>query len=48
MKVNPAFVFILIITTSLAIHTLVHSYPAITLALGRFELGLLSWPSHLL
>jgi len=39
MKVNPAFVFILIIATSLAIHTLVHSYPVITLALGRSELG---------
>jgi len=48
MKVNTAFVFILIIATLLAIHTPVHSYPAITLTLGRFELGLLSWPSHLL
>jgi len=39
MKVNPAFVFILIIVTLLAIHTHVHSYLAITLALGRSELG---------
>ena len=48
MKVNFAFVFILIIATSLAIHTPVHSYLAITLALGRSVIGLLSWPSHLL
>jgi hypothetical protein len=47
MKVNPAFVSILIIATSLAIHTPVHLYLAITLALGGSELGLLSWPSHL-
>jgi hypothetical protein len=39
MKVNPAFVSILIIATPLAIHTPVHSYPAITLALGHSELG---------
>jgi hypothetical protein len=48
MKVNPAFVSILIIATSLTIHTPVHLYPAITLALGCSELGLLSRPSHLL
>jgi lysophospholipid acyltransferase (LPLAT)-like uncharacterized protein len=47
MKVNPAFVFILIITTLLAIHTPVHSYLAITLALRHSVTGLLSWPSHL-
>jgi len=70
-KVNPTFVFILIIATSLAIDTPIYLYPAITLALrrselgsyhgpytfskvsslvviGRLELGLLSWPSHLL
>ena len=39
MKVNPAFVSILIIAISLAIHTPVHSYLAITLALRRSELG---------
>jgi len=39
MKVNPVFVSILIIATSLAIHTLVHLYLAITSALGRSELG---------
>jgi hypothetical protein len=39
MKVNPACVSILIIATSLAIHTHVHSYLAITLALGSSELG---------
>jgi hypothetical protein len=39
MKVNPAFVSILIIATSLAIHTSVHSYLAIILALGCYELG---------
>jgi len=33
MKVNLAFIFIFIIATSLAIHTPVHSYPAITLAI---------------
>jgi hypothetical protein len=71
MKVNPAFVSILIIATPLAIHTPVHSYLAITSALGcselgsfhgphtfskvsspvvmgRSELGLILWPSHLL
>jgi hypothetical protein len=36
MKVNPAFVSILIIATSLAIHTPVNLNPAITLALGLF------------
>jgi len=39
MKVNPAFIFILIITTPLTIHTPVHLYLAITLVLGRSELG---------
>jgi hypothetical protein len=39
IKVNHAFVSILIIVTSLAIHTPVHLYLAITLALGRSELG---------
>jgi hypothetical protein len=39
MKVNSAFVFILIIATSLDIYTLIHSYLAITSALGRSELG---------
>ena len=39
MKVNPVFVSILIIATSLAIHTPVHSYLAITLALRCSELG---------
>jgi len=39
MKVNLVFVSILIIATSLAIHTSVHSYLAITLALGCSELG---------
>jgi hypothetical protein len=34
MKVNPACVSILIIATSLVIHTPVHLYLAITLALG--------------
>jgi len=71
MKLNPAFVSILIIATSLAIHTSVHSYLAIILALrcyelgsfhgphtfskvyspvvmGRSELRLILWPSHLL
>ena len=38
MKVNPAFVSILIIATSFG-YTLVHLYLAITLALGRSELG---------
>ena len=38
MKVNLAFVFILIIAT-LFDYTPVHSYLAITLALGRSELG---------
>jgi len=41
MKVNLAFVFILIIATPLAIHTPVHSYLAITLALG-----VLNWGSY--
>ena len=48
MKVNPVFISILIITTLLTIHTLVHSYLAIILALGHYIIGLLSWPSHLL
>jgi hypothetical protein len=39
MKVNPAFVSILIIATSLAIHTSVHLYLAITLALRHSELS---------
>jgi len=39
MKVNPTFVSILIIATSLAIHTPVHLYLAITSALGRSGLG---------
>jgi hypothetical protein len=41
MKVNPTFVFILIIATSFG-YTPVHLYPAITLALGRSVIGLLS------
>ena len=40
MKVNPAFVSILIIATSLAIYTPIHLYLAITSTLGRSELGL--------
>jgi len=44
MKVNPVFVSILIIATPLAIHTPVHSYPSITLALGHSELGLYRGP----
>jgi hypothetical protein len=70
MKVNPAFVSILIIATSLAIHLSTHIQPSHWLwgilnlgsyhgphtfskvstpvVMGRFELGLLSWPSHLL
>jgi len=46
MKVNPTLVFILIITTLLIIHTPVYSYLTITLALGRSEIWLISWPSH--
>jgi hypothetical protein len=40
MKVNLTLIFILIIATSLTIHTLVHSYLAIASALGRSELEL--------
>jgi hypothetical protein len=47
MKVNPAFVFILIIATSLAIHLSTHIQPSHWLW-GCSELGLLSWPTHLL
>jgi hypothetical protein len=39
MKVNPAFVFILIIATSLTIHTPIHLYLAIISALGVLNLG---------
>ena len=46
MKVNSTFVFTHY--SHFIGYTLVHSYLAITLALGCFELGLLSWPSHLL
>jgi len=41
-------VFILLIAISLAIHTPVHLYLAITSALGCSVIGLLSWPLHLL
>ena len=40
MKVNSALVFILVIATPIVIHTLVHSYLAITLALGDLNLSL--------
>jgi hypothetical protein len=39
MKVNPAFVSILIIATSLTIHTPVHLYLAIISTLGVLNLG---------
>lgn len=48
MKVNSTFVFTLIIVTLFVIHTHVHSYSTVTLALGWSELGLILWPSHIL
>jgi hypothetical protein len=48
MKVNSTLVFILIIVTLFVIHTYVHSYSTVTLALGWSELGLILWPSHIL
>jgi hypothetical protein len=47
MKVNPASVSILIIATSLAIHLSTYIQPSHWLW-GCSELGLLSWPTHLL
>lgn len=48
MKINSAFVFILIITIPLDIYTFVHLYSTVTSVIGWSKLGLILWPSHLL